>query len=61
MLFRSQEGSKLMWRREGKPAEVFAERGGFASVAMASPAEPGVVVWEGSANGGKTIFARRME
>ena len=56
-----QEGAKLMWRREGKPAEVFAERGGFASVAMASPAEPGVVVWEGNANGGKTIFARRME
>ena len=56
-----QEGSKLMWRRDDKPAELFAAGGAFASVAASPPGQPAVVVWEGNADGAKTIFARRIE
>ena len=56
-----QAGAKLMWRRGDQPAELFAAGGAFASVAAAAPGKSPVVVWEGSANGAKTIFARRIE
>ena len=56
-----QEGTKLMARHGEQPTKLFAAGGAFASVAAASPGQPPVVVWEGSAGGAKTIFARRIE
>ena len=57
-----QEGARLMWRRgEEATSAVFAEQGAFAAAASASVDGPSVVVWEGTTNGVKTIFARRVE